>query len=407
MKPSTIARLPSGANGELALSVHEHQDITAIDACDWDRLMDDAGLANPFNCHGFLSLLERSGAVGNHSGWRSCHWSVELDGRVVAVMPLYIKAHSYGEYVFDFSWAQAYKQQGLDYYPKLLTAIPFTPISGTRLGLCSRLDSQQKSQVLDIVMATIASRLTRGVSSWHALGIPESQAMSWQQRYSGVMRQTAQFHWFNDQYADFDDFLARLTAGKRKTIRKERRQIASYGLSFRFLTADAIEPQHWQGFYACYQHTYLKLSGHQGYLPWAFFEGLGQLSLEVMLLVAEDSDKAMVASALYFRDEETLYGRYWGCLQELPLLHFEMCLYQGMDYCIEQRLACFNAGAQGEHKLLRGFEPVLMYSYHRLETSILSAAITRYCHDERQQVDHYVAQARLCLPYKEAGNHRA
>ncbi|MCH1923577.1 GNAT family N-acetyltransferase [Shewanella sp. C32] len=393
-------------------------DIRQIDAATWDDVMQPD---TPFNCHSFLCALEQSGCASADSGWLPMHLVLYQQDELVAVLPLYRKLHSYGEYVFDWAWADAYERYQLAYYPKLVTAMPFTPATGVRLGIKQGVDRQT---VFSLIIQVLQSELVEH-SSWHGLFMTEAESLEWQQaslqpatmRASTdaptqqarlLPRQGCQYHWHNRQYQSFDDFLEQLTSSKRKNIRKERRQVAEW--DYRWRSGSEISAAVWQRFFLCYRMTYLKRSGHGGYLNQAFFQSLSEFmadSVKLLLVCAHgDEDAQAVACALYFHapDSDTLYGRYWGCLEEYDGLHFETCYYRGIDYCITHQLACFNAGAQGEHKVLRGFEPVITYSWHLIAEPAFEQAISEFCQAEIKQNQTYMLQLVAALPYKQTAS---
>lgn len=356
-----------------------------------------AGCDYPFVRHEFLAALEHSGCVGGDSGWQPEHALVERDGELVALLPLYRKYHSYGEYVFDWSWADAYHRHRLAYYPKLVAAIPFTPAEGPRLCIAAGEDA---AAITGALLAALRQRVAaEALSSLHIL-FPHADRAGQLLQQGLSHRLGLQYHWFNRGYRDFDDFLAACTARKRKTLRRERAKVAEQSITFRWLAGDAADAGHWRLFQHCYQTTYAKRSGHAGYLNGDFFQRLGAtLPGQVMLLLAEQRGETL-AAALYLRDERTLYGRYWGCLEEIDGLHFEACYYQGIDYCIREGLQRFDAGAQGEHKLLRGFEPVLTHSCHWIEQPQFRAAIDHFLDEERSAIRDHLEQARRLLPFR-------
>ncbi len=351
----------------------------------------------PFLTSAFLEALEDSGSVGPGSGWLPCHLRLESEGRLQATMPLYQKAHSWGEYVFDWSWAEAYGQHGLAYYPKLVTAIPFTPATGPRVQFSSGAGSRVTcTELVDRVMDQAGEA---GASSWHLL-FPDSEQLALFDDPRLLHRHGSQFHWFNRNYGCFDDFLDTLSARKRKMIRRERRRVAAQGIATVMLQGQDISPDLWDFFYRLYQRTYLKRSGSGGYLTRSFFQLISRRLGDQVLMAVALTGKEPVACALFFRDDTRLYGRYWGCLQDLDCLHFELCYYRGIDYAIDSGLRCFDAGAQGEHKILRGFEPVLTHSLHWIAHPVFAEAIGDYLARERLQVRRYMEEARQLLPYR-------
>lgn len=351
----------------------------------------------PFLSEPFLDALEASGSVGTGTGWQPCHLRQESAGKLEALMPLYSKTHSYGEYVFDWSWASAYQRHGLAYYPKLVTAIPFTPVTGPRVLFGADAD---RSRVCPELLERVIDQARRvGASGWHLL-FPDQQLLDLFRDQRLQHRQGVQFHWFNRGYADFDAFLGTLSARKRKMLRRERRRVAEQGVSVEMLEGAAISASLWDFFYQLYQDTYLKRSGSRGYLRPAFFHRIGrELGQQVLMAVAYLGGEP-IACSLFFRDDQCLYGRYWGCRRDLDCLHFELCYYQGIDYAITRGLRRFDAGAQGEHKILRGFEPVRTHSLHWLADPGFARAVGRFLDEERHQVEDYIDQARALLPYR-------
>lgn len=372
-------------------------DIRSISATDWDAL---AGEAYPFTRHGFLAALEASGSVGGRSGWHPHHLLVHerASGRLLAAMPTYLKDHSYGEYVFDWGWADAWHRNGLDYYPKLLSAIPFTPCGGPRLLIAEGAD---RKEVIDAAINAIdEATAEQGWSGWHLL-FPDTETAAELKQRGCATRYGVQYHWHNYGYGDFDDFLATMSSRKRKNLRRERRQVEEQGISMRTLRGSEISAEDWKQFYLFYQMTYAKRSGHGGYLTGEFFNELAQRLPEQVMMVMADHGDDCVGGALYLVGDDTLYGRYWGCIEEYNQLHFEACYYRGIDYCIENGLQRFDAGAQGEHKLTRGFEPVLTRSSHRIADHRFDSAIRDFLRREEPSIRAYCEQAREALPYRE------
>ncbi|WP_115718294.1 GNAT family N-acetyltransferase [Gallaecimonas mangrovi] len=357
----------------------------------WDALVPDG---NPFVQHGFLSALETSGAVGQGTGWQPHHLLIYQGQNLIGAMALYVKSHSYGEYVFDHGWAQAYHQHGFDYYPKLVAAVPFTPVAGPRLLTKEPFDLVQQQAVYQ-ALSDEAVRL--GASSWHLL-FPQKKP---QQMPGIALREGTQFHWYNRGYQHFDDFLAALKARKRKAIKKER-QLATEGLVIRLIEGPDITTSFWQRFYLFYQRTYLIRSGHNGYLPEAFFLTVGEKLPENVLLAAAFDGDEMVAASLFFKDKNRLYGRYWGALADFDRLHFECCYYQGIEYCIANGLEHFDAGAQGEHKIQRGFEPIATWSAHWLANADFMDAVFRFVNEEQPLVEAYRLEQKALLPFRES-----
>ncbi|MBU0555040.1 MAG: GNAT family N-acetyltransferase [Alphaproteobacteria bacterium] len=336
-----------------ALTVHLTQSVTALDRADWDAC---AGPDNPFISYDFLSILEESGSVGPGTGWSPAPITIQdADGTIVAAAPAYLKGHSQGEYVFDHGWADAWERAGGQYYPKLQIAAPFSPVPGPRLLLR---DSTKGASLIAGVEAVVDQN---NLSSAHATFIaPEEcelyRAAGW------LIRQGSQFHWANQGYGSFDDFLACLSSRHRKDLRKERAK-AQAGLDIRHLTGSAIEERHWDAFWQFYQDTGSRKWG-QPYLTREFFSLLGERMADKVLLIMAFRDDQPIAGALNLIGGEALYGRYWGCCEDVPFLHFELCYYQAIDAAIARGLGRVEAGAQGEHKLSRGYRPVPTFSAH-------------------------------------------
>ncbi|MBF7729677.1 GNAT family N-acetyltransferase [Pseudomonas sp. N040] len=366
--------------------------LSEINPADWDALL--AG-AQPFVQHAFLASLEDSGSVGRGTGWGPAHRLLRsASGELLAAMPAYVKQHSYGEYVFDHAWAQACQRAGIGYYPKLLAAIPFTPVSGQRLlG-----QPQDAALLLDEVVAGLPAQ---GLSSLHVnfTGAPEDALL--QGRAGWLQRLDCQYHWNNRGYRDFQDFLDLLSSRKRKQLRKEREQLAGQGISFAWHAGHELSEAQWDFVYACYANTY-QVRGQAPYLTRLFFSLLAQRLPGLLRVVIASQAGKPLAMAFSLLAGDSLYGRYWGCLRECPGLHFETCFYQGMEYAIAQQLQRFDAGAQGEHKLVRGFEPVLTHSWHYLCHPGLRTAVANFLEDERLAVMAYAEQARALLPYRQA-----
>ena len=372
--------------------------IADIDPQAWDRLFDQA---NPFMRHAFLHALEASGSVCGKTGWQPLHLLLEQGDEAVAAMPLYLKSHSYGEFVFDWSWAEAYRRNGLDYYPKLLTAVPFSPVSGPRIGLSPGCD--ENAALTGAVSAVEQIARQCGASGWHLL-FPD-QAQQIRLADSGLaetllQREDVQFHWSNAGYTDFDAFLGSLRSSRRKNIRRERRRVAEAGIELQRLNGDAITASAWSAFYDCYRRTYQKRSGHDGYLNRSFFSRLLDSQRDHLLLVTASQGQAVIGSALLLFDETHLFGRYWGAMEPVDCLHFEVCFYQGIEFCIERGIQTFDPGTQGEHKLMRGFEPVRTTSYHWLSDARFQAALAGWIEREQQGVTAYEESARGYLPYR-------
>ena len=349
--------------------------VSDLPAAQWDALTDGA---NPFMRHAFLSALEQSGSVGGRSGWTPLAVVIEDEnGTLAAALPAYLKQHSQGEYVFDHSWADAWQRAGGAYYPKLQIAAPFTPATGPRL--------LTRDPAYAPVLLAAAEKLCEmhDLSSAHATfvepaQIPLFEAAGW------LIRSDIQFHWYNRGYASFDDFLAALSSRKRKAIRKER-AAAQDGVNIRSFTGNAIHPEHWDAFWQFYQDTGSRKWG-QPYLTRAAFDRFGETMGEDIVLMLAFLDDTPIAGALNFLGREALYGRYWGCSLDKPFLHFELCYYQAIELAIARGLSRVEAGAQGPHKLARGYEPVQTFSAHWIADPGFRAAIEDFLERERAGV---------------------
>lgn len=362
--------------------------LSDLPAAQWDALAASQACLS----HAYLHALEATGCVGGRSGWRPRHATLWRDGTLVAAMPLYEKQHSYGEYVFDWAWAEAYARHGLAYYPKWLAAVPFTPIPGTRLLGHSAAD---RKALLAAVLDTVAAS---GLSSFHLL-FPADEETPWLAEAGLMLRHGVQFHWRNAGYRDFEDFLAQFNHDKRKKIRQERRRAAAHGLNLRWLDGHGASAADWTFFHRCYSLTYA-LHRSTPYLTPAFFPALAvALPDGVRLLVAERQGEP-VAAAFFLCDREALYGRYWGATEALPFLHFELCYYQAIDYCIAQGLSRFEGGAQGEHKLSRGLEPVPTCSAHWIADPRFRDAVDDFLARERKGVRFYLDELAERSPFR-------
>ncbi|WAT17338.1 GNAT family N-acetyltransferase [Aurantiacibacter sp. MUD11] len=348
--------------------------VGSVDATEWDRL---AGTDNPFTSHAFLTLLEDSGSVGPGTGWTPAPLLLEEEGKLVGAMPSYAKGHSQGEYVFDYAWADAWHRAGGEYYPKLQISAPFTPATGPRLLLA---DERHAAPLLAAAEQLV---LQNGWSSAHATFVEPAQeklfeAAGW------LRREDLQFHWYNRDYASFEDFLGALTSRKRKDLRKERR-LAIEGLEIKALTGADIRAEHWDAFWLFYQDTGARKWGTP-YLTRAAFDLMGERMGDRLLLLLAYEDGLPIAGALNFIGGEALYGRYWGCLSERRFLHFELCYYRAIDAAIELGLKRVEAGAQGGHKLARGYEPVATVSMHYLADPGFRDAVADFLDRERRGI---------------------
>lgn len=375
--------------------------ISKVKAADWNALFP---ADYPFTRHEFLQALESGGSVGSSSGrqtgWLVRHFVLWQDEKLIAAVPAYLKLHSYGEYLFDWSFAEAYQNYGLDYYPKLLLAIPFTPAEGPRLGLAAGMDKAQLLQWLQQGVGQLNQLLPLSHLQCLYAEPDDQQAF----RDAGfVERFDVQFLWSNQGFQSFNDFLAVLTARKRKQIRKERATVAEQGVVLKTLSGADLDFAFWQQFYGFYCDTYQKRSRHNGYLTAETFRLWGQTMAKRIVVFAAFADEKMLAASLCFQSETSLYGRYWGCAEDFNFLHFECCYYSGIEYCIKQGLQFFDAGAQGEHKLQRGFAPVLRHGFYQFtekaQHKALNEAIARYCLQEQKALEQYRQEAELSLPF--------
>ena len=364
--------------------------------------MNQPKLSYPFLRPEFLQALELSGSACEETGWTPIHLSLQQTQQQPqqgspALMPLYLKDHSMGEYVFDWAWANAYHQNGLNYYPKLVTSIPFTPSTGPRVQTEQALSKADCSQVVDEVLAVADET---GASSWHFL-FPNAEQLALFSDPRLLQRSGVQYHWHNRGYNDFDDFLAGMNSRKRKMVRKERADIIKQGLRVSIEVGSDIGPDIWRLFYQLYERTYIKRNGSRGYLTEDFFTRLAATMPEQIAMAVAWLDDQPVACALYFFDSQTLYGRYWGSLDEFPYLHFELCYYSGIEFAISRGLQRYDAGAQGEHKIVRGFEPIETHSLHWIQHPQFRDAIARFLKEEKSAIARHIAQANQMLPYRQ------
>lgn len=374
--------------------------IAEFDPSDWDacavRLAQGSPQPlDPFTTHRFLTALEESGSVGMGTGWAPRYLGARQNGQLIAVAPLYAKGHSQGEYVFDHAWAQAYENAGGDYYPKLQIAVPFTPATGRRFLCRAGYDAVGQAA---LVQGAVHVASEQNLSSLHITFCTEDEARVG--REMGLLHRIGQqFHWENKDYADFDAFLADLSARKRKSIRKERKQAQGFGGEIVSLTGDAIQSEHWDAFWQFYQNTGARKWGTP-YLTRAFFDCLQETMRDDVLLVLAMRDGVAIAGALNFIGGDTLFGRYWGCTEHHACLHFELCYYQAIDYAITHGLARVEAGAQGEHKLARGYLPKTTHSLHWIADAGFARAVQDYVDAEREAVDQDTEVLTSYGPFK-------
>jgi predicted N-acyltransferase len=371
--------------------------LSEVGQADWDGLAAQQSQPNPFLSYAFLDALHESGSAAPETGWQPQYIVLyEPDGaggeRLAAALPLYVKGHSYGEYVFDWAWANAYQEHGLEYYPKLLCAIPFTPVSGPRL--LAR-DASARAALVEVLKRT---QQASDVSSTHVLFPPDDQAR--QLADAGfLLRSGVQFHWMNAGYASFDEFLATLEQKKRKNIRAERRKVKEAGVTMRRVRGPDITDDEWRLFNRCYRNTY-KEHFSKPYLNLDFFQRIGRTMPHNLMLTIAEHEGRPIAASLVVHDETTLFGRYWGALEHVPCLHFEAAYYQPLEFCIEQGIQVFEGGAQGEHKMARGFLPTRTWSAHWLAHPAFADAVERFLERESGGIDDYIDELNDRTPFR-------
>jgi len=359
----------------------------------WDALVAAQAQPNPFLSYAFLHALHASGSAAPDAGWQPQFVTLfDADDTLAAALPLYVKYHSYGEYVFDWAWAEAYERNGLDYYPKLLSAIPFTPVTGPRL---MAVDATARAALIQVMKKT---QKTTKVSSMHILYPPESEAKALEAA-GYMLRSGVQFHWINQDYKDFDAFLATLEMKKRKNIRAERRKVAEAGVTLRRVRGAQATEADWRMFNRCYRHTY---AAHHStpYLNLDFFKRIGATMPDNILLVIAERDGAPIAASLVIHNDHTLFGRYWGELEHVPCLHFEASYYQPLEFCIEHGIKTFEGGAQGEHKMARGFLPTRTWSAHWLAQPAFADAVKNFLERESGGIEQYIDELNDRNPFK-------
>ena len=354
--------------------------LAGVDRDEWNALAGE----QPFVRHEFFSALLESGSAVAATGWRPQFLLLRRAGALAGAMPIFAKTHSYGEYVFDWAWADAHERHGVEYYPKLLCAVPFTPVRGNRI-----LGHREP-------LIRAALEMAKGYSSLHVLFANEADAL---EQHGLLLRRTVQFHWRNEGYADFEAFLSRLTHARRKNIRQERRRVRDAGVSLRVLEGEAITPAHWDFFHRCYRRTYAEHRSSP-YLNLDFFLRIGRTLAQNMVLVLAEREARPIAASLLVRDEKTLYGRYWGALEHVPLLHFECCYYQPIEFAVTKKIQTFEGGAQGEHKIFRGLLPVETLSAHWLAQPRFARAVEQFLEREGAGIVRYVNELAEHTPFK-------
>ena len=367
--------------------------ISSIDGQAWNRLILDN---NPFLKHQFLLALEKHNCVGKQCGWQPQHIVIhDHDNRLIAASPLYIKYHSHGEFVFDWAWAEAYQRNHMAYYPKLVAAIPYTPMTGQRLLIAPEVNSAETGKLL--IEATIKLAREYKLSSVHWL-FPTKEQKDLLQQQNLSIRLGCQYHWHNQDYESFEHYLSHFSSRKRKNILKERCQVQQLGLEFKVLHGNEISHEEWQLFHQYYRDIYDRKRGFAS-LTLGFFEEIGKTMAEQVVLVQAYRGNKCIASALNLRSDDTLYGRHWGCSESLPGLHFEACYYQGLEYCIQHGLKRFEPGAQGEHKIARGFLPSETWSAHWIADPKFRGAVDHFTHNEMAEMKSLIQKLDRNSPF--------
>ena len=379
------------------MKISFHSSIEEISKKEWDSLLNDINY--PFLKHDFLQLLESTSCVGAKTGWIPLHVTISKGNSLLAGMPLYLKSHSQGEFVFDHSWANAFYQHGLDYYPKLVSSIPHTPASGPRLLIK---DGENKKELFEMIKEGVKNIAAKNnISSWHIL-FPREEEVDFFDDSNLSIRKNAQFIWFNENFESFEDYTNSFRARHRKNVRKERNKIIEQELIIETFSGENLNYDLLNKFYKFYLSTNIKRSGFSGYLTKQFFLNFPATLFKNLVIVfaKKKSNDEMVGGSLFFRDDQNLYGRYWGCIEEFDCLHFECCYYQGIDYCIKNKLKKFDPGVQGEHKIKRGFAPTETYSAHWIADERFSEAIEDFVTKEERHINYYLEDAKKLLPFK-------
>ena len=364
--------------------------LSGIHSEDWNSLTN----GDPLVSHEFLSAIEKTGNIGGNTGWEPMHLVARQEDSLCGAIALYLKSHSYGEYIFDWAWADAYHRSGLEYYPKLLSAIPFTPATGPRIFAKNELIKKT------LARSVLAFAKDNRLSSFHCL-YPQNEDLDIWREENCLVRKTIQFHWTNKGYETFDDFLNNMRSAKRKKIRQERKRVKDNGVEFSALLGDEANDDDWRFFYDCYEHTYL-IRGSTPYLNFEFFSEIRKtLGNSILLIIARQSGHR-IATALNLIGKDTIWGRYWGSKIYIPSLHFETCYYQTIEYAIKHNIKTFEGGAQGEHKLARGLEPVETQSAHWLAHPQFADAIKKFLDREKIAITEYNEELNHRAPFKPA-----
>ncbi|CAA6825254.1 MAG: COGs COG3146 [uncultured Thiotrichaceae bacterium] len=372
------------------IKIHPH--ISEIPEAQWNALIKDD---HPFTKHAFLKALEEHNCVSASFGWLPRHIAIyDEDDQLLGAMPLYEKYNSYGEFVFDHAWADAWQRSGMEYFPKLVSATPYTPATGQRL-----LTQEGQEEIAALLLATAQQFAhERKMSGIHIL-FPDAKEQDWLETQNLFTRHDCQFHWHNHNYQSFEEFLEQLTAKKRKNIRQERKRVASSSAKLRLLDGHSATDKDWEDFAVFYTRTFEEKWGTPT-LNEGFFKQIGQTMPDNIFLVMADVEEECIAGSLMFRSEHTLYGRHWGAIEHIDKLHFEACYYQGIEYCIKHGLQCFEPGAQGEHKIARGFVPTLTRSSHWLTENPFQQSIENYVRHEQEAIAEYMQSCQEKIPYK-------
>jgi predicted N-acyltransferase len=371
--------------------------LSEVEPLQWDALQEPGF---PFADYSFLRSQEITECLGSRTGWTPVYLSAWIKKELAGVLILFLKTNSYGEYIFDFNWAQAYESSRLRYYPKLVSAIPFTPATGSKLLIRSSLEPQTQNQIFQSLLENSKELVKKlGASSLHFLFIPEKDLARYKDQ-GLFIRHSFQYHWQNQNYRSFDEFLTKLRGKRRREIARERSQVVAQGVTLKSFTQNELTPHHAEVMYLFYRSTIDKMEGFD-YLTEDFFkEVFKTMKDKILLVLAYDQEGREVAGALNFYSRSTLFGRYWGCLAEYKALHFEVCYYQGIEFCIQNKLSLFEAGAQGEHKFQRGFLPTLTYSAHHIEHPLLNHAIQDFVTHEKKHIEELFGEYKEHSPYQ-------
>ena len=352
---------------------------------------------HPFLNADFFPILERHGSAGNQWGWDPCHLIAQSDqDAVIGLLPLYLKTNAYGDFIGDWSWANAYRQLGKPYFPRLLTGLPHTLATGPRLLVCA--DADKKTVWQSLIDAAKQQVAEQNLSSWH-VGFPQDDEIAFLEEQGLLISHDVQFHWRDAGYGDFDGYIEQFSSSRRRKVRAERKRVKESGLQIEVRHGDEIDPAEWPALHALYAHTFAKFDNHAVFTAACFADLAAALGRRMVLFIARDKNEP-VAMSLCFRSQSTLYGRYWGSCVEVDCLHFELCFYQGIAYCLREGLTCFEPGAGGEHKIARGFSPTIVRALHWIADPQMRAMIERHLVMQRKGVAEYLNEAALHLPFR-------